>query len=94
VTEAETIALIDRIEGGKGEDSALDVLIEVALFEPDTHYDAARPNFAGTKVIYTRRTDGSLQTCWAFHWTSNRAESANLIRATLHAHKDLNDGQD
>lgn len=63
-------------------DNALDVLVEVALFEPCEAYSAVRPNNAGTKLIYTR-TDGSRETCLAWDWTqpSNRRKTIALLKA-------------
>ena len=49
--------------------NAIDVRVEVALFQPDVDWASARANHAGTKVIYTH-VDGSEDTCWADDWTS------------------------
>lgn len=71
--------LIARLEGGD-KSNKLDVLIEVALFQPDaTHFDAV-PNAAGTKVIYANR-DGSFQTHWAPVWRFRAGEAIALLRA-------------
>ena len=56
-----TKRLSDATEGAR----ELDVLIEVALFEPDEEFVSCRANNAGTKVIYTRH-DGTELTCWAY----------------------------
>lgn len=53
--------LIARLLAAKSGSNELDVLMEVALFEPDEEYVACRANNAGTKVIYTR-ADGGEQT--------------------------------
>lgn len=81
--------LIDRIKATSDYDNGLDVLIEVALFEPDETYRAARANNAGTKVIFTP-TDGTEETCWSWDWTlnaENRAKAIDALRAkeTTHA---------
>lgn len=57
--------------------NALDVLIEVALFQPGTAYTAARPNAAGTKVIYTDRA-GNEVTFWAEDWTTHRRRKSTI----------------
>lgn len=54
----------------------LDVIIEVALFEPTESWASARANDAGTKVIYTHR-DGHEDTCWADEWV--RPETQSLL---------------
>ncbi len=75
--------LADRCEAASGADNALDVLIEVALFNPDNGWAAVRPNAAGTKVIYTR-PDGTEATFWAHDWTitdRRRRETAAALRA-------------
>lgn len=60
-------ALIERLEGGIITSNEFDVLWEIATFEPDEAYRAARANFAGTKVIYTM-ANGSQETHWAPDW--------------------------
>lgn len=75
--------LADRCEAASGADNALDVLIEVAMFEPDDFWRAVRPNAAGTKVIYTN-VNGTDVTCWAHDWTitdRRRRETAAALRA-------------
>ena len=74
------IELAERCEKGRNEDNALDVMIEVALFVPDKRYSAVRPNAAGTKVVYTTIM-GQSETCWAWHWTMRRAQTAAALRA-------------
>lgn len=69
--------LIDRLLKGE-RSNELDVLIEVATFEPDEVYSAARPNAAGTKVIYTRR-DGKDETCWARDWCRSRDKAVAAL---------------
>ena len=74
-------ALIERLEAGE-RGNKLDVLIEVALFEPDGDYSSCRPNNAGTKVVY-RRTDGTLVTFLARDWTkrSEREGVLDILRS-------------
>lgn len=77
-----TPPLIERLEAGE-RSNALDMAVEVALFEADETYISVRPNSAGTKLIYTRR-DGSEETCWAFDHTltaESRAKCAAILRA-------------
>lgn len=76
----EMLALAERVAGGKGLDNALDVEIEVALFEPGEAAASARANAAGTKVIYTY-TDGTQRTHWAEEWTAIRGEAALTLRS-------------
>ncbi len=54
-------SLIRRVETASGADNALDVDVEIALFDPDV---SIRANSAGTKVIYTKRS-GEEVTHWA-----------------------------
>jgi|GEM_PF-2408574 len=49
-------ALADRVEGHSGFSNELDVLSEIALFEPDNEFTSVRSNYAGTKVIFTTPT--------------------------------------
>lgn len=74
--------LAARCESATGPDNALDVLIEVALFDPGSGWAACRANSAGTKVIYTR-PNGMEMTLWANDWTmgDRRKETAAAIRA-------------
>ena len=76
----ELLALADRVAGGNGLDNALDVLIEVALFEPGEGCLSARANAAGTKVIYSY-VDGTQKTHWAEEWTAIRSEAAASLRS-------------
>ena len=46
------LALADRVEKLKESDNEVDVLVEIALFEPDEDATAISSNAAGTKVIY------------------------------------------
>lgn len=78
------IELAKHCMTGRGVDDALDVLIEIALFEPNEDWAAIRANSAGTKVIYTR-ADGSQGTFRAFDWTMDRNQAA--ARLSLRAHE-------
>lgn len=72
--------LIKRLGKATKSDNALDVLVEIALFEPDETFVAVRANAAGTKVIYTR-PDGREQTFWAPDWTMDHTKAIALLRA-------------
>lgn len=75
--------LITRIESAeRGND--LDVLIEIAAFEPCRSYRSVRANSAGTKVIYTRH-DGTEETCLAWDWTLNASHREQAVSAILKA---------
>lgn len=74
------MALADKVESGTGADNRIDVIVEVALFEPDEHYILIRANAAGTKVICTR-PDGRDATYWAQEWTDDRPATAARLRA-------------
>lgn len=78
---AKIVALIQRLEKGERNNS-LDVLIEVALFEPDEKTFDAVPNAAGSKVIYANR-DGSFSTHWAREWTNQPTYAARLLQARV-----------
>lgn len=79
-----------RVEGLTTSDNTLDVLVEVALFEPDGEYADIRPNHAGTKVIYTD-WDGGEETCWAPDWTFD-APARERVAAALRARKETTHG--
>jgi len=76
----EMLALAESVASGKSLDNALDVLIEVALFEPSKGWAGVRANDAGTKVIYSDM-NGAQRTYWAEEWTADRAGAAELLRA-------------
>ncbi len=78
--------LITRIEAGSQSDNALDVLIEIVLFKPNTSYAAIRANAAKTKVIYTDHA-GNEVTCWADDWTmaGRRSDTLAICAAALKA---------
>lgn len=77
--------LIERLEKATGSDNALDVEIEVALFEPDAESIGARANSAGSKVIYTL-ADGTEVTYRAADWSIDRNKQRTL--AILRAKED------
>lgn len=74
--------LAERVAHGEGCDNALDVEIEVALFKPDAISRSARPNAAGTKVVYINH-DGTQATHWAEEWTEDRPGAAAAILRAL-----------
>lgn len=77
--------LIARVEALTRADNAVDVLVEVALFEPTEVCTSCRPNYAGTKVIY-KYLDGSQKTYWAEDWTltaEHRAETVHSLKERL-----------
>ena len=78
----ELLRLADEIDRSGGADNYLDVRAELALFEPDSRYTAARANAAGTKIIY-RLPSGEERTHWALDWTraGRRASTATRLRA-------------
>ena len=71
--------LIARVEALNHTDNAIDVEVEIALFEPSTGWASCRPNSAGTKVIYTHSYGGN-STVWADDWTLNRERRAETVR--------------
>jgi len=74
--------LVERVENGAGCDNSLDVLIEVALFQPNEHVASCRANNAGTKVIYTTHC-GHQETYWADEWTGERSKASAALRVRL-----------
>lgn len=75
--------LAARIEAAERSDNCLDVLAEIALFEPGGCFTTCRANSAGTKVIYTDHA-GHVVTCWASDLTRTpeiRASVAAALRA-------------
>lgn len=81
-TLLELAARLDGLPVVEVGDNALDVLVEVALFEPDREFQSARSNSAGTKIIYTKHT-GAEQTFWAQEWTKGFARTVTVM--LLHA---------
>jgi len=76
--------LAGRVASGAGLDNALDVEIEVALFEPDEKWGSIRPNARGTKVVCTGH-DGSVGVFWANEWTGDRLGAVTALRARAQA---------
>lgn len=74
-------ALIERLEAGE-RGNELDVLVEVATFEPDDVFASCRANNAGTKVIYTRHT-GEESSHLAYDWTLDPAICVKHLRLPL-----------
>lgn len=72
--------LLYRVKRCKQADNALDVEIEVATFKPGAVYASARPNNAGTKVIYTTH-GGSNATFWAMSRTSSVESRRRAVQA-------------
>jgi hypothetical protein len=74
--------LAGKVASAERSDNALDVLVEIALFEPCDRFVAVRANNAGSKVIYTR-ADGSEVTYRAQDWTmaERRSNTATQLRA-------------
>lgn len=70
--------LIERVKASHGS-NALDMEIEIALFEPDGLHTSVRPNAAGTKLVYTRQ-DGGTDTHWAGDYTLNADNRQDAIR--------------
>jgi len=71
--------LIERIEAGENSNK-LDVLIELAMFKPDWAWKSARPNDAGTKVIFTTN-GGTENTFRAWDWCDHRDATLAALKA-------------
>lgn len=78
--------MIERVRKAKSTSNALDIEIEIALFEPDRRYASVKTNAAGTKLIYTTH-DGKPETFWAPDHTLNSARR-NAAIALLRSIKD------
>ena len=81
MTPEELNALADRVERLEGaSDNELDVLCEVALFDPSENCIGCRANNAGTKVIYSyaARTAATYR---AEDWTMDSLTTASALRA-------------
>lgn len=79
--------LIARVEALTKSDNAVDVLVELALFEPTEFCLSCRPNDAGTKLIFTYSDDHET-TYLAEDWTltdEHRAETVRLLKEKLAA---------
>jgi len=80
--DTDLAVLADRVEHETGCDNSLDVLVEIALFQPDGDWSAIRANAAGSKVICTR-PNGAEKTFAALDWTMDRAGAAAALRGRL-----------
>jgi len=69
--------LLERLEKASEPDNALDIAVEIALFNPNARDASIRANAAGTKVIYTH-TDGSETTCLAWDWSTGRSRESAI----------------
>ncbi|MDK8188428.1 MULTISPECIES: hypothetical protein [Sphingomonas] len=80
------LELAARVDGLKESSNEVDVLVEIALFEPDDDAAAISANAAGTKVIYYGH-DGKSETHRAQDWTHGkpmRMTTARRLRARAH----------
>jgi hypothetical protein len=84
------LELAERVASESGSDNALDVLVEIALFQPDEFFESVRSNAAGTKCIFTT-PGGNEVTHRASDWTMNRPKVAAALRA-LSAQEGKNNG--
>lgn len=93
-TPEDLLALADRVVASNMTCNALDVEIELALFQPTSQHKAVRANNAGTKVIYTY-TNGEEITCWADDWTMprRREETLAVLRHRAHLQANPDTGQ-
>lgn len=82
MTDKTLLELAKRVESLDRPDNAVDVLCEVALHTTGGQH-TIRPNFAGTKVVYTRVSDSKEHVCWADDWTDDnrRERTAAALRA-------------
>lgn len=81
---SEMLELAERVEALKGRsDNAVDVLCEVALFDPSENCIGCRANNAGTKVVYSY-VDGTEATYRAEDWTMDPMTTAAALRARHH----------
>lgn len=78
-------ALLERVKRNREADNALDIAIDISLFEPDEDFVSVRANAAGTKLVYTDRA-GKTSTYWATDWTldaQSRAAAAGRLTALI-----------
>ncbi len=83
LTPQRLVELAERVERETGSNNELDVLVEIALFEPDGAFASIRANVAGTKTICTTPL-GKHRTFWARDYTisrPNRVQAAAALRA-------------
>jgi len=78
--QAAFVALATKVAKTKRSCNALDVQIEIALFEPDEESASIRANAAGTKVIVTSPA-GKDTTYRARDWTMDRAVTLAVLRS-------------
>lgn len=74
------MSLTDKVAALTEPSNAIDIEIEIALFQPDDRHVSVRPNSAGTKVVYTRR-DGTKDTFWAYDYTLTTESRAKALAA-------------
>ena len=77
--------LASIVENACRSDNALDVMIEVALFKPNSTYSAVRADDMGTDVIYTDHA-GNEVICPAEDWTLGQ-DARDATAAILKAEK-------
>lgn len=77
VNHAELIARLERLTKPSNE---IDILVEIALFEPDELHKSVRANAARTKVIFTT-AGGRDETYWAHDYTLSKDARAKCIAA-------------
>lgn len=56
--------LLERLKTASVPNNALDIEIDIALFEPDERYVAVRPNNANTKLVYTTMGGHYIMSCY------------------------------
>ena len=76
-TLEEPMLLSDRVAALTARDPALDVLVEIALFEPYNNWVSIEP--AGHQLIATK-TDGSRYSMWPERWTKAPKATAAALR--------------
>ena len=78
MTRSSLHSLLERVRSAEKADSATDIAVDIALFEPDSEFVSVRSNAAGTKLVYARR-DGSTSAYWPEDHTLNSMTRANAI---------------
>jgi hypothetical protein len=71
--------LIGKLRRGRKCDNAVDLAVDIALFEPDTRHVSVALNAAGNKLVY-RRADGTTDTYRALDHTLNAETRARAIK--------------
>ena len=84
-TRSELEALLERLEGAKEGSNALDVMLEVAFFQPSRVAVDCRANAAGTKVIYTYANPekDTYGTSWARDYSTSIDAAVTLTGRVL-----------